>query len=80
MYFDVSDAALASNAPEILKLLADRIRQIGLDRILYGSDAAFENHPDPQGSWAAFRNGLPLSSAEFEQITHNVAPYLREQQ
>jgi predicted TIM-barrel fold metal-dependent hydrolase len=80
LYFDVSDAALASNAPETLQLLADRIRQIGLDRILYGSDAAFESHPDPQGSWAAFRNGIPLRPAEFEQITHNVAPYLREQQ
>ncbi|HKQ13002.1 MAG TPA: amidohydrolase family protein [Steroidobacteraceae bacterium] len=78
LYFDVSDAALATNSTEFVKVVADRIRQIGLDRILYGSDAAFENHPDPQGSWTAFRNGIPLSAAEFEKIAHNVAPYLRE--
>jgi hypothetical protein len=59
---------------------SDRIRQIGLDRILYGSDAAFGNHPDPGGSWAAFRKGVPLSAAEFGKIARNVAPYLREPQ
>ena len=78
LYFDVSDAGLAANTPELAQVLADRIRQIGLDRILYGSDAAFGNHPDPRGSWAAFRKGIPLSATEFETIARNVAPYLRE--
>jgi len=77
LYFDVSDAALVANTPELAQLVADRVRQIGLDRILYGSDAAFGNHPDPGGSWAAFRKGIPLSPEEFEKIAHNVAPYLR---
>jgi predicted TIM-barrel fold metal-dependent hydrolase len=79
LYFDVSDAALATT-PELTKMIADRIRQIGFDRILYGSDGAFDNHPDPHDSWAAFRNGIPLSAAEFAKIAHNVAPYLPEQQ
>jgi uncharacterized protein len=77
LYFDVSDAALVANTPELAQVVADRIRQIGLDRILYGSDAAYGSHPDPGGSWAAFRKGIPLSPAEFEKIAHNVAPYLR---
>jgi predicted TIM-barrel fold metal-dependent hydrolase len=77
LYFDVSDAALVANTPELAQVVADRIRQIGLDRILYGSDAAFGNHPDPGGSWAAFRKGIPLSPAEVEKIAQNVAPYLR---
>jgi predicted TIM-barrel fold metal-dependent hydrolase len=80
LYFDISDAALVANTPEPAQVVADRIRQIGLDRIFYGSDAAFSNHPDPAGSWAAFRKGIPLSPAEFEKIAHNVAPYLRESQ
>jgi len=80
LYFDVSDAALAVSTPELAKVIAERIRQIGLDRMLYGSDAAFDNHPDAQASWTAFRNGIPLSAAEFDKIAHNVAPYLREQQ
>jgi predicted TIM-barrel fold metal-dependent hydrolase len=77
LYFDVSDAALVASTPEPAQVVADRIRQIGLDRILYGSDAAFGNHPDPGGSWAAFRKGIPLRAEEFDKIAHNVAPYLR---
>ena len=46
LYFDVSDAALAASTPELAQVVADRIRQIGLDRIFYGSDAAFGSHPD----------------------------------
>ncbi len=80
LYFDVADAALVANTPELAQVVADRLRQIGLDRILYGSDAAFGNHPDPGGSWAAFRKGIALSPAELEKIAHNVAPYLRESQ
>lgn len=80
LYFDVSDAALVAVTPELAQQVADRIRQIGLDRILYGSDAAYGTHPDPRGSWAAFRNGIPLSPAEFEKIAHNVAPYLSASQ
>ena len=78
LYFDVADAALAANTPELAQQVADRIRQIGIDRIFYGSDAAFTNHPDPAGSWAAFRKGLPLSAEEFEKIASNVAPYLTQ--
>ena len=80
LYFDVTDAALVATTPELAQVVADRIRQIGLDRILYGSDAAFGNHPDPRGSWAAFRKDIPLSAAEFEKIARNVAPYLRQSQ
>jgi predicted TIM-barrel fold metal-dependent hydrolase len=80
LYFDVSDAALVASTPELAQVVADRIRQIGLDRIFYGSDAAFGTHPDPRGSWSAFRKGIPLSAAEFEKIARNVAPYLRESQ
>jgi uncharacterized protein len=79
LYFDVTDVALVANTPELAQVVADRIRQIGFDRILYGSDAAFGNHPDPGASWAVFRKGIPLSAAELERIAHNVAPYLRNQ-
>jgi uncharacterized protein len=80
LYFDVADAALVATTPELAQLVADRLRQIGLDRIFYGSDAAFTNHPDPGGSWLAFRKGIPLTAAEFGKIARNVAPYLRAPQ
>ncbi len=78
LYFDVSDAALVASTPDLAQIVADRIRQIGLHRILYGSDAAYENHPDPHESWMAFRNGIPLTETEFAKIAGNVAPYLAD--
>ena len=51
------------------------IRQIGVDRILYGSDAAVQDNPRPREGWALFRR-LPLTDDEFERIAKNVAPYL----
>jgi uncharacterized protein len=53
-------------------LIAARIRQIGLRRILYGSDA-----PAPlQTKWTAFMQ-LSLTAAEIRGIVGNVAPYMR---
>jgi hypothetical protein len=56
--------------------VAKRIRQAGVKRILYGSDAAAGTSLRPREGWAAFRR-LPLTEAEFRQITKNLAPYLR---
>jgi uncharacterized protein len=76
LYFDVSDAALvAGGSEEILRTIALRIRQIGLRRILYGSDAAGA-HPPPREAWAAFRKEIPLTEEEFRIIANNVLPYL----
>lgn len=75
--FDASDAAYVATTPGNAALVAQRMRQIGLDRIVYGSDAAFDGHPDPQASWLAFRERIPLTDAEFETIARNVAPYLQ---
>jgi uncharacterized protein len=76
LYFDVTSVALP-NAPAIqLKLLAARIRQLGVTRILYGSDAAAGKNPAPREGWAAFRQ-LPLTDAEFQTIATNVPPYMR---
>ena len=76
--FDASDAAFGAASPEHAELMVRRMRQIGLDRIYYGSDAAFSGHPDPKGSWEAFRKNLPFTEAELARIAGNVAPYLRE--
>jgi len=75
--FDATDAAYAATSPEQSALIARRMRQIGLDRIVYGSDGAFEGHPDAKASWLSFRKALPLTDDEFATIAANVAPYLR---
>jgi uncharacterized protein len=53
-----------------------RIRQLGVQRILYGSDAASDGNPPPRDAWAAFRK-LPLSDNELRTIANNVPSYMR---
>lgn len=76
LYFDVATVA-DEQPPERLQQLAARIRQIGLDRVLYGSDAAFGGRKTANEEWGNFRGMVPLNDAEFTAIRDNVAPYLR---
>ena len=75
VYFDVSGIAGLGRWQEKAAVIAARIRQLGVSRVLYGSDGtAAEN--TPARAWAAFRQ-LPLTDDEFRTIASNVAPYLR---
>jgi len=75
LWFDVT--TVARNATDdTAKLLATRIRQLGLDRVLYGSDGATGGNLPPREAWAEFLK-LPLTEAEFRTIANNVAPYMR---
>jgi predicted TIM-barrel fold metal-dependent hydrolase len=76
VYFDVSGVAGLGNWEDKAALIATRIRQLGVDRVLYGSDGAVGGNLAPREAWAAFRK-VPLSDAEFRTIENNVAPYLR---
>jgi hypothetical protein len=59
------------------KFIADRLRQIGLRRILYGSDLVISWNSTARQGWGAFRGLTPLTEAEFSAIANNVAPYMR---
>jgi predicted TIM-barrel fold metal-dependent hydrolase len=76
VWMDVSGIAGYGKWRERAPLIAQRIRDIGLDRILYGSDSANGGGLSPQAAWAAFRE-LPLSEEQFRTIATNVAPYMR---
>jgi uncharacterized protein len=76
LWFDVASVVDRDISSANAALVAQRIRQVGVDRILYGSDAAVGDNLRPREGWAAFRR-LPLTEAEFERIARNVAPYLR---
>jgi predicted TIM-barrel fold metal-dependent hydrolase len=76
LWFDVATVADRNIAPASAALVARRIRQAGVERILYGSDAAVGDNLRPREGWAAFRR-LPLTADEFARIAGNVAPYLR---
>ncbi|HKP77293.1 MAG TPA: amidohydrolase family protein [Longimicrobiaceae bacterium] len=75
LWFDVASCANGVT-PEQAALLVRRIRQAGVRRILYGTDAALGDNLRPREAWAAFRR-LPLTEREFRVIARNVAPYLR---
>lgn len=76
VYVDPASNANGNMAPADAALMAERIRQIGVDNVLYGSDAATAHNLAPREAWQAFRK-LPLTDAEFARIARNVAPYLR---
>jgi predicted TIM-barrel fold metal-dependent hydrolase len=78
LYVDVSGVVgFALGIPvDKANLMAARLRKIGLDRILYGSDTPTGVNFMPREAWVAFRQ-LPLTDAEFRTIANNVAPYMR---
>lgn len=76
LWFDVATVVDANISPAQAALVVRRIRQVGVDRILFGSDAAWGDNLRPRESWAAFRK-LPLTEAEFDHIASNLAPYMR---
>jgi uncharacterized protein len=77
LYFDASGLSALVAIPDEANQVAARMRQIGLQRILYGSDGAAGGNAAPREAWAAFRK-LPLTDAEFQTIAANVPPYLRK--
>jgi predicted TIM-barrel fold metal-dependent hydrolase len=74
LWFDVAGVVDAGISPMHAALVARRIRQVGIERVLYGSDGAVGENLRPQQSWAAFR-GLSLTDDEIARIADNVAPY-----
>ncbi len=74
VYFDACGIAISGMWEDRAGLIVRRIRQIGTNRVLYGSDAATpDNLPkDALERW----HRLPLTHDEFRKIESNVAPYL----
>ena len=77
LFFDLALVAPADLSPERAQFVAQRIREIGVQRILYGSDGGDPTDPPPKAAFQAFRK-LPLTEAEFHAIEGNVAPYLKK--
>jgi hypothetical protein len=76
LYFDVATNVTAETSGDEAALIARRIRQVGLRRVLYGSDLG-----PPGGSiragWEIFRTKLPLSPAEIAIIAGNRTRFAR---
>jgi predicted TIM-barrel fold metal-dependent hydrolase len=75
LWFDITTIAHPSNTPERSAMVAKRIRQIGVDRILYGTDAAFGSNLKPRESWAELTK-IGLTAQELKTIASNRPPYM----
>lgn len=62
------------NFPEANDRLAERIRTIGIDHVLFATDWPAMT---PADTAEAIRQSLPLKSEEIERILANQAPYLK---
>ncbi len=76
IYFDVSGIAIAGAWEDKAGLIVKRIRQIGINRVLYGSDVAVPGNT-PKEALERFHK-LPLTQEEFHAIESNVTHYLGE--
>ena len=77
MLFDVTTLVDPKTSPARLKLVASRLRQLGMRRIVYGSDTPDPEHMKPHEGWAAFRDRLGLTDAELRTIASNLPAYAR---
>src|SRR6185503_291830 len=55
VWFDAAVVVRPNSTPDQLERIAGRIRQIGVKRIFYGSDAASSPLAYPKAGWAAFQ-------------------------
>lgn len=77
LYFDLTTVVTDDTGVETADLIAKRLRQIGLRKILFGSDMIIPSNPGPTKQWATFKRVMPLTNAELQVIAKNVAPYIR---
>ena len=62
----------------MLRIIAARIRQIGPERVLFGSDGpGLLGDMAPKEAWEQFRTLVPLTAEELAIIENNVAPYVK---
>lgn len=78
VYFDIATNVHPQSPAEWVEFMTARMRQVGMSRLLYGSDLAIGDNPLPTEYWRALRERSGLTSSELETIANNVAPYLRK--
>ena len=76
LYFDVATNVTEQSTPAEALLVAQRIRQVGTGRVLYGSDLSPPGGSIRQG-WDIFRTKVPLTVPELQQIANNRVRFIR---
>lgn len=75
LWFDVSGVAGLGDWPRPAARVAERIRQLGIERVVWGADGSVGGNT-PAAAWKAF-TAVPLTPAELETIRTNVTPYVK---
>ena len=76
LWFDVTTVIDSNTSKEQAALVARRLRQLGVQRVLYGSDTPDPDRPAPREAWDAFRRLSGLTDEELAIIASNVPPWL----
>ena len=76
LYFDVATIVTAETSPANAALVARRIRQVGPQRVLYGSDLS-PSGGSVRSGWEIFRDKVPLTAEEMRTIAGNVTRFAR---
>lgn len=79
LYFDFAGLVYKDMSAQEAELMVRRMRQIGLDHVLFASDSqpGGIGNPPPIEQWTLTRRKLPLTDDELKTIAGNVAPYIR---
>ena len=76
VYYDVASNVTDEITPADAALVAQRLRQVGLEKVLYGSDLNAPGGSIAKG-WEIFRSKLPLTPRELQQIANNRPRFAR---
>lgn len=76
LYFDVSSNVTDEITAADAALVAQRFREVGLRRVLYGSDLSAVGG-SIRRAWEIFRAKVPLTAAEFQQLVDNRPRFAR---
>jgi uncharacterized protein len=75
LWFDVASVAGIGDWEDKKQLIASRIEQVGVKRVLYGTDGSWAGFTPAKGL-SAFKQ-LPLSKKDIHTVLTNVPPYTR---
>jgi predicted TIM-barrel fold metal-dependent hydrolase len=78
LYFDLSPGRFKGIDPAVGRFMADAIRKIDLEHVVYASDEQpGDDHVPTAVHWKEMGAALPLTPDEFRAIADNVTPYIR---
>jgi predicted TIM-barrel fold metal-dependent hydrolase len=77
LYFDMSGILTAESTADEAARMAATIRQVGVSRVLYGTDTLRPEGPPLSGHWALVTTKLGLSEPELRTLADNRARFAR---